>query len=93
MLEAIKKEFPAGVTCTYPEGGLFTWCTMPEHLNAKKLMEVCIQKNVAFVPGDSFFPNSCQSNTFRMNYSNMPEDKIVEGIKRIGEVLREALEK
>lgn len=93
MIETIKKEFPAEVTCTYPEGGLFTWCTMPEHLNARDLMEVAIQRNVAFVPGGSFFPNGGRENTFRMNYSNMPEDKIVEGVKRIGEVLREALEK
>ncbi len=93
MIETIKKEFPAEVTCTYPEGGLFTWCTMPEHLNARDLMEVAILRNVAFVPGGSFFPNGGRENTFRMNYSNMPEDKIVEGVKRIGEVLREALEK
>ena len=26
-----------------------------------------------------------------LNYSNMPEDKIIEGIKRMGEVLREEL--
>lgn len=93
MLEAIKKEFPAEVTCTYPEGGLFTWCTMPEHLNARDLMEVAILRNVAFVPGGSFFPNGGRENTFRMNYSNMPEEKIIEGVKRIGEVLREALAK
>lgn len=93
MLEAIKREFPAEVTCTYPEGGLFTWCTMPEHLSARDLMEVAILRNVAFVPGGSFFPNGGRENTFRMNYSNMPEDKIIEGVKRIGEVLREALEK
>lgn len=93
MIETIKQEFPAEVTCTYPEGGLFTWCVMPAHLNARDLMEVAIKRNVAFVPGGSFFPNGGQENTFRMNYSNMPEEKIVEGVKRIGEVLREALEK
>ena len=93
MLEAIKRDVPAEVTCTYPEGGLFTWCTMPEHLNARDLMEVAILRHVAFVPGGSFFPNGGRENTFRMNYSNMPEDRIVEGVKRIGEVLREALAK
>ncbi len=91
MLDAIKKEFPAEVTCTYPEGGLFTWCVMPTHLNARVLMEAAILRNVAFVPGGSFFPNGGRENTFRMNYSNMPEDKIIEGVKRIGEVLKEAL--
>lgn len=91
MLDAIKREFPVEVTCTYPEGGLFTWCVMPDYLNARVLMEAAILRNVAFVPGGSFFPNGGRENTFRMNYSNMPEDKIIEGVKRIGEVLKEAL--
>lgn len=91
MLETMAKEFPKEVTFTHPEGGLFTWCVLPEHMDAKALMEKALEKNVAFVPGGSFFPNGGRENAFRMNYSNMPEDKIVEGVKRIGEVLREAL--
>lgn len=91
MLEAMAREFPKEVTFTHPEGGLFTWCVLPEHMDAKVLMEKALEKNVAFVPGGSFFPNGGRENAFRMNYSNMPEDKIVEGVKRIGEVLRAAL--
>ncbi len=45
-------------------------------------------KNVAYVPGGSFFPNGGKENHFRLNYSCMPEDKIVEGITKIAEVLR-----
>jgi len=54
-------------------------------------MEKALKENVAFVPGGSFFPNGGNENTMRINYSNMPEDKIIEGIKRLGKVLREAL--
>ncbi|WKB36583.1 hypothetical protein QS257_05995 [Terrilactibacillus sp. S3-3] len=46
-----------------------------------------MKHDVAFVPGASFFPNSAKKNTFRLNYSNMPKEKILEGMKRIGEVL------
>ena len=38
---------------------------------------------------DSFFPNGGKENCFRLNYSNMPEDRIVEGIKRLGKVLKQ----
>ena len=51
----------------------------------------CLEKDVAYVPGESFYPNGGVYNTCRLNYSNMPEDKIIEGIKRMGEVLRAAL--
>lgn len=91
MLSTMKAEFPEEVSFTYPEGGLFTWCVLPDYLNARDLMEKALEKNVAFVPGGSFFPNGGRENAFRMNYSNMPEDKIVEGVKRLGVVLKEAI--
>lgn len=87
MLESMDKYFPAGVTHTNPYGGLFTWVELKEGLDAKKIMDDCIKENVAYVPGGSFFPNGGRPNYFRMNYSCMPEDKIVEGIKRLGKVL------
>lgn len=51
----------------------------------KKALE---EEKVAFVPGQSFFPNEQFKNHARINYSNMPEDKIVEGITRLGKVLK-----
>ncbi|MDF2840966.1 MAG: PLP-dependent aminotransferase family protein [Clostridia bacterium] len=88
MLETMEKEFPAGVTFTRPQGGLFTWVTFPEHMDAAEIMKKSLEEKVAFVPGQSFFPNGQYKNHGRFNYSNMPEDKIVEGIKRLGKVLK-----
>ncbi|MCJ7689963.1 MAG: PLP-dependent aminotransferase family protein, partial [Clostridiaceae bacterium] len=88
MLKTMEEEFPETVTFTYPDGGLFTWVQLPEHMNARNILEECLKKQVAFVPGGSFYPNGGTENTFRLNYSNMPEDRIVEGIKRIGYVLK-----
>lgn len=88
MLESIKEYFPEGIKYTYPEGGLFTWVELREDIDAKKVNMEALEQNVAFVPGGSFFPNGGNNNTFRLNYSNMPEEKIVEGIKRLGDVLK-----
>lgn len=92
MLNTMKEEFPEGVKVTDPEGGLFTWVVLPEHINARELSMKALEKNVAYVPGGSFFPNGGNENTFRVNYSNMEDERIVEGVKRLGQVLREALE-
>ena len=43
----------------------------------------------SFVPGGSFYPVEHKENTFRINYSNMPEDRIMKGLQVIGEVLKE----
>ncbi len=88
MLETMKEEFPEGVEYTYPEGGLFIWVELPKHLDSRIIMKDCLSNNVAYVPGGSFFPNGGTENCFRLNYSNMSDDRIVEGIKRIGLVLR-----
>ena len=93
MCESMKKYFPEGITFTYPEGGLFTWVTLPEGMDAKELMPKVLAKNVAYVPGGPFYPHGDHANHFRLNYSNMPEDRIVEGIKRLADVLKEELAK
>ncbi|WP_312338313.1 aminotransferase-like domain-containing protein [Anaerospora hongkongensis] len=89
MLEAIKSEFPAGVTYTQPDGGLFLWVELPKELNARDLLIKCLEKQVAFVPGGAFFPNGGNENTLRLNFSNMSEERIVEGISRIGKLIKE----
>ena len=89
MLETMKSEFPEGIEYTHPEGGLFTWVELPSHLDSRVIMQDCLKNNVAYVPGGSFFPNGGKENCFRLNYSNMPDDRIVEGIKRLGEVLKQ----
>ena len=91
MLDCMEKEFPEGVSFTHPHGGLFTWVKLPEKLNAQDLMKKCLENKVAYVPGGFFFPEGNKENYFRLNYSSSKEEKIVEGIKRLGDVLKEAL--
>ena len=91
MVRALEREMPAGVRFTRPSGGLFLWVELPDGLDSRRLLEACIAHDVVFVPGDSFFPNGGHANTLRLNYSAMPEDRIEEGIRRIGAALRELL--
>ena len=91
MMKTMKEYFPKEVKFTHPTGGLFTWVEVPEYIDTKELMEKALERKVAFVPGASFFPNGGVNNTMRVNYSTMPEDKIVEGIRRLGELLEEEL--
>lgn len=88
-VKTMEEEFPAGVTFTRPQGGLFAWVELPANVNARDVLEKSLEKNVAFVPGGSFFPNGSKENTFRINFSNMPEDRIVKGLKCLADVLRE----
>lgn len=88
MLSCIEEFFPKNLCYSKPEGGLFIWVEIPDSVDSRELFSECLKNNVAFVPGSPFFPNGTKRNTFRLNYSNMSKDKIIEGMKRIGEVLR-----
>ncbi|MBR4934724.1 MAG: PLP-dependent aminotransferase family protein [Anaerotignum sp.] len=93
MLKTMEETFPAGVTWTKPEGGLFTWVTLPEGVDAGKIAPKLLEQNVAYVPGGAFYPYPGKENHFRLNYSNATEENLVEGIKRIGAVLTAELSK
>lgn len=87
MLAALEEHFPQDVSFTRPAGGLFLWAELPEGMDARWLLERALEERVAFVPGESFFPNGGHDNTLRLNFSAMPEERITEGIRRLGRVL------
>lgn len=91
MLEQMDQHFPKCAQYQKPEGGLFVWVELPHSVDTTKLLEKAVARQVAYVPGASFFPGGGVFNTMRMNFSNMPEHRIVEGVKRLGELLHEEL--
>ena len=93
MLEGIKKYFPEGVKYTNPEGGMFLWVEVPGVDDTVELFKECLEHDVAFVPGDPFFADGVQPGAFRLNYSNMKEDQIEVGLKRLGAALTAAVNK
>ncbi|HEV2813822.1 MAG TPA: PLP-dependent aminotransferase family protein [Solirubrobacteraceae bacterium] len=92
MLAALADCFPAESTWTRPGGGLFLWATLPEYLDTTDLLARALQENVAFVPGRSAFVDGRGASSMRLNFSGVGEDDIREGIRRIGEVVREQVE-
>ena len=71
VLEALDRCMPPGVRYTRPQGGMFIWVGLPEGCDAHELLALCLERDVAFVPGGSFFPNGGHENTLRLNFSAM----------------------
>jgi 2-aminoadipate transaminase len=88
MEQALREYFPDNVTWPHPEGGLFLWLQLPEHVSAMKMLKESIDAGVAFVPGRPFHPDGSGDNTMRLNFANASAENIVEGIKRLGKVLK-----
>ena len=93
MLSAMDENFPEGLSWTRPEGGMFSWVTMPEHMDSKLiLMRAIKEDNVAFVIGSAFYPDGSGKNHMRLNFSHSSDDKLKEGIRRLGVTLTKEME-
>lgn len=92
MLGAIEEYFPKDVFFTRPEGGLFIWCDLGHGVDTLALSKLAIENKVVYVPGNTFMTDMDKPcSSLRLNYSTMSDERIVEGIKRLGKVFGEAI--
>jgi 2-aminoadipate transaminase len=89
MLDALAEQLPPEATWTHPQGGLFIWATLPDYIDTTDLLARALSRNVAFVPGRAAFVDGRGGSSLRLNFSGVGSDDIREGIRRIGEVVRE----
>lgn len=88
MLAALQAFMPKGVSWTHPQGGMFVWLTLPEHIDSADLLKRALeQENIAFVPGQAFFADGNGCNTLRLSFSVLDEEEIRSGIERLGRLL------
>src|SRR5215216_1848778 len=91
MLEALAEHFPREATWTRPQGGLFIWAKLPDYIDTTDLLARALREHVAFVPGRAAYLDGRGGSEMRLNFSGVGDDAIREGVRRIGEVVREQL--
>lgn len=92
MLQSLERYFPEGCSWTRPKGGLFLWARTPLWLDTTALLEEAIKHKVVYVAGAAFYANPERGkNTMRLNFSNMQPEQIDEGIKRLGNMLKDVI--
>jgi 2-aminoadipate transaminase len=90
--DALARHMPDGTTWTTPQGGFYVWLTAPEGLDTVALSAPARERKVAYVPGRPFYPDDDGHAQMRISYSRVADELIDEGIRRIGAVLKTALE-
>lgn len=86
MYDTAKALMPDGCDVNMPEGGMFLWVKLPEHIDTSILLDSALKENVIFVPGKYFFTNGKGQNTMRMNYTTCSEEEIITGVKTIASI-------
>ena len=87
MMDMIRKYFPANITYAEPQGGMFLWLTLPSSVDSRDVLAESIKEKVIFVPGDTFYFSQGNKNTIRMNFSNLNQKEMEEGLKKLGKIL------
>jgi 2-aminoadipate transaminase len=92
MLDALAEFFPREAEWTRPQGGMFIWATLPDFIDTTDLLARALRENVAFVPGSGAYLDGRGRSSMRLNFSASNGDDIREGIRRIGEVIKEQVD-
>ena len=101
VLNACEQHMPEGTQWTVPEGGFFTWLTLPEGgaADAEKVLPRAIDAGVVFVPGTAFYDDAAAhragnppavpsgARNLRLAFSSVSPEKLSEGVERLAKVL------
>jgi 2-aminoadipate transaminase len=88
LMEALCEHMPEGVRWTEPEGGFFSWVTLPDDSDATELARAAVEEGVAVVPGAPFFSDGRGTNNVRLSFSRVADEAVAEGISRLAALIR-----
>ncbi len=91
MIKALEENFSdiLGAKWVNPQGGLFVWMTLPEGFDTMDMFEIAKEKKIYYIPGQAFTVDDSTSTSMRLSFCLPPEEKIIEGVKRLKEVVLE----
>ena len=64
------------------------WVRLPRGVDAGALLYKARERNVVFTPGRYFYLQAAESNTMRLGFTTLPEEKIKKGIRILGGLIR-----
>lgn len=86
MADAFRKHLPEKAEYAIPEGGFFFWLRLPG-IDTKELFYKAVDRGVAFVVGESFFPGGGGKEFARTCFTFASETECEEGSKRLSQAI------
>jgi 2-aminoadipate transaminase len=87
VMVAALREASTGLSGPDPRGGFFLWARLPEGLGADALLTRATAEGVIYVTGTAFFVDGSGDNYIRLSFSAPSEDRIKEGVARLGRAM------
>ncbi|CCH33887.1 PLP-dependent aminotransferase family protein [Actinosynnema sp. NPDC047251] len=86
MIAALPGAVPDGSRWTDPDGGMFVWVTLPGEVDTADAPASALARDVAFVPGASFYATTPDPATLRLSFTTNTVERITEGMRRLAGV-------
>jgi 2-aminoadipate transaminase len=88
MIESLERHMPQGTSWTTPEGGFFIWLTIPESVDTRLMLPHARERGVEYLPGETCYTDGRGKNQIRLAFSFAEDERIDEGLRILGEVIR-----
>lgn len=92
LLQSMQALMPTGTAWTVPQGGFYSWVTLPKQLNATTMLPRAISSLVAYVPGTGFYADGQGAHNLRLSYCYPEPARIQEGVRRLAGVIEAELD-
>lgn len=96
VMEILRQTMPAEAHWLRPDGGFYTWITLPQDWDTGSqgtLFQSALQEKVLYVPGSLCYspdrPESKRSSQIRLAFGMIDEDYLKLGCERLGQALHE----
>ena len=89
LTEALAEQFGTSAEFDAPEGGIFLWVKLPDHVDTMKLYPAALAAGVAINPGPEWSTDAAHAGSrMRLCFASPSHDDIRAGIARLAEVCR-----
>jgi DNA-binding transcriptional MocR family regulator len=89
-VQAVSEHFPEDTRITRPQGGFTLWIELNKKIDTYKLHKRALKHNIGIAPGQIFSTQGKRfENCFRISYGEPWSDRIEEGIKMLGKLVRD----
>ena len=92
MVDALHDTFGDQLSWPSPRGGFFLWATLPDRVDADRLLARAVDHGVIYVAGEAFFVDGSGKNLVRLSFSAPTPERIREGVRRLGTAVAAELE-
>ena len=87
MISALRHHLPQSAMFTPPRGGFFIWLQLATSINTRSLRKRAVSAGVNFQPGTSFSVRQRLGGCMRLCFVYYSSQRLVEGVRRLSEVL------